>query len=177
MNFLKIHYQKVIQRDLILTELVNTTCSLSGPTKFILSIGGEDVDESYVLSSLFVLKYLTGQHPFVIRKNVYQLNKGEALGGKLTLRGFCMYTFLYRLLFEILPRRKYFKGFKDPSHNKTFSFVIEDIFSFEELNPILMYLEQLNSIQCQLYFNTENKNEVKVIGQGLFFCWSSNQKL
>ena len=167
MNFLKLHYEEVVRRDLILTEVVETTFHLSAPTKFILSTGGENINEVSTVSSLFVLKHLTSYDPYIIRQDVYNLNKGEAVGGKLTLRKSAMYNLLFRLSFEILPQQKYFDGFKWPSDVKCFSFVIKDVLDLGEFNFALLFLESVKPLQCQLHCSTKKRNSLVTLSRGL----------
>ena len=82
-----------------------------------------------------------------------------------------MYNFISRLLFEVLPRTKHFEGFRFPQHDSSFSFVLKDIFAFEGLGSLFIYLDQLNFLQCQVHFTTKSKSEVSVLGQGLLFCF------
>nr|QWK44953.1 ribosomal protein L5 [Protohalopteris sp.] len=172
MCFLKMHYYEVVQRDMILTEIVENVSVLASPTKIILSFGGENIEESYVLSCIFSLFFICGQKPYFIRQKVNDLSDGEVLGGKLTLRGFSMYNFLYRLLFDILPYMKHFEGFRGPVHPNIFSFIIKDVFAFEGLGSFFLYLNLLGFLQCQVHFTTKNNIEVTMLGQSLFFCFS-----
>lgn len=171
MCFLKIHYYEVVQKDMILTEIVDTVSDLSSPTKVILSLGGENVEESYAISCIFSLFCLCGQKPYLIRQKVQSFSDGNVIGSKITLRGPSMYHFIYRLLFEILPRMKHFEGFRSPSHTNIFSFVLKDVLALEGLSSFFIYLDQLGSLQFQIHFTTTTKSEVVVLGQGLFFCF------
>lgn len=171
MCFLKIHYHEVVQRDMILTEIVETVSGLSSPTKVILSLGGNNNEENYVLSCIFFLFLACGKKPFFIRQKIHGFKDGGVIGGKLTLRRHSMYTFIFRLLFEILPRMKHFEGFRFPSHNSSFNFILKDIFVFDGLSSLFPYLDQLSSLQVQIHFTTKSKTEVSVLGQGLLFCF------
>jgi len=171
MCFLKNHYYEVVQRDMILTEIVETVSELSSPTKVILSLGGDYNEESYVMSCIFFLFCVCGKKPFFIRQKIQGFRDGNVIGGKLTLRKFYMYNFISRLLFEVLPRTKHFEGFRFPQHDSSFSFVLKDIFAFEGLGSLFIYLDQLNFLQCQVHFTTKSKSEVSVLGQGLLFCF------
>lgn len=165
------HYSEVVQRDMVLTEVVENVSVLASPKKIILSFGGENTDECYVLSCIFSLYFLSGQRPYIIRQKIQGFNDGEVMGGKLTLRKFSMYNFLYKILFEILPCMKHFEGFKIPGHQNVYSFIIKDVFACEGLGSLFSYLDLLGSIQCQIHFTTKNNKEVIALGQSLFFCF------
>jgi len=174
MHPFQIHYNKVVQPDLILSENVSTVAELSGPKKVSLCLGGDRSNDSYVVSSLAALNILTGQKPYVTRqKFVQHSNQGsrEAVGGKVTLRGISMYLFLYKLLFNVLPRIRQFEGLRTPAHEKIYCFLLKDMFAFEELVPLFPYFEDLGSLQCQFYFTTKSKAEAVVLGHSLQLCF------
>lgn len=173
------HYFDVVQKDLILTENVSTVSRLSSLKKVKLSLGGNSTEESYVISSLAALKIISNQTPYFIQQKFRQQKLSfvrEGVGGRLTLRGQKMYSFLYKLLFDVLPQTRQFEGLRTPAHKNIYCFVLKDIFSFKELVPLFPYLEDLNNLQCQFHFTTSNKAEVVVLGNGLQLCFLSSEK-
>jgi len=172
------HYNKVVQQDFILSGNVSTVAMLPRPKKISLSLGGDRSTDSYVVSSLAALNILTGQKPCVTQqKFVQQRNNSprEAVGGKVTLRGSSMYSFLYKLLFNVLPRIRQFEGLRSPAHEKVYCFLLKDMFAFEELVPLFPYFEDLGSLQCQFYFTTKSKAEAVVLGHSLKLCFLPNE--
>lgn len=177
MQFYQNHYYNVVQRDLILSENPSTASILLAPKKISLCLGGNSLDENYVIGSLAVLKIISGQKGyFTQRQLTYQRDNNfrEGVGGKVTLRGSSMYFFLYRLLFDVLPGTKQFEGLRAPAHNNTYCFVLKDIFTFQELVPLFPYFEDLDSLQCQFYFTTKTKDEIVTLGKGLQLCFLSS---
>ena len=127
------HYYNVVQKDLILSENLSTVSLLPAPKKISLCLGGDSVDENYVIGSLAVLKIITGQMPyFTQQKPARYKNIGskEGVGGKITLRRSNMYAFLYNLLFDVLPIIKQFEGLRSPAYENVYCFLLKDIFSF-----------------------------------------------
>lgn len=168
------HYFNVVQRDLILSENLSTVSTLSSIKKVNLCLGGNSSEENYVIASLAALKIITNQTPYYIQqKFIQQKSKSakEAVGGKLTLRREKMYSFLYKLLFDVLPQIRQFEGLRTPAHKNIYCFVLKDIFVFQELVPLFPYFEELNNFQCQVHFTTNNKDEVTILGNGLQFCF------
>lgn len=168
------HYFDVVQKDLILTENISTVSKLSELKKVKLSLGGNSSEESYVIASFASLKIITGQTPYFTQQKFTQqkLNSvREGVGGKLTLRRQKMYSFLYKLLFDVLPQIRQFEGLRAPAHKNIYCFVLKDIFTFKELVPLFPYLEDLNNLQCQFHFTTKNKAEVTVLGNSLQLCF------
>ena len=173
------HYYDVVQKDLILSNNLSTASLLPVQKKISLCLGGDSIDESYVIASLATLKIITGQMPYFIQQRpIHQKNIGsrESVGGKITLRGSNMYAFLYKLLFDVLPRIKQFEGFRYPAHKNIYCFLLKDIFAFQELVPLFPYFENLGSLQCQFHFTTKTKNEVIALGNGLQLCFIPNEK-
>nr|YP_011008048.1 ribosomal protein L5 [Desmarestia aculeata]WBP69914.1 ribosomal protein L5 [Desmarestia aculeata] len=178
MHPFQIHYNKVIQQDLILSENTSAAAMLPSPKKVSLCLGGSRSDDNYVIASLAALNILTGQKPFVTQqKFVQQRDRSprEAVGGKVTLRGSSMYIFWYKLLFNVLPRIRQFEGLRAPAHEKIYCFLLKDMFAFEELVPLFPYFEDLGSLQCQFYFTTKSKAEAVVLGHSLKLCLLPNE--
>lgn len=174
------HYYDVVQRDLILSENLSTVSLLSAPKKVGLCLGGDSTDEAYVISSLAALKIISGQMPrYTQQQDLAHQKAGgarEGVGGKVTLRGSAMYSFLYRLLFDVLPHIRQFEGLGVPAHNSVYSFLLRDVFSFQELVPLFPYFEDLGSLQCQFHFTTKTKAEVVSLGHGLQLCFLLGEK-
>ncbi len=168
------HYYKVVQRDLVLSDNLSTVGRLPKPRKLILSLGGNSSEESYAIAAIAALNIITGQKPYLTQqKPVRQKiqSSREVVGGKLVLRGSKMYNFLYKLLFDVLPRMRQFEGLQLPAHENVYCFVLKDVFVFEELVPLFPYFEELGSFQCQFHFTTKNKAEVAVLGNSMQLCF------
>lgn len=174
MHLFQIHYNKIVQQDLILSENVSTVLVLPRQKKICLGLGGDSSNDSYVVSSLGALKILTGQKPYVTQQKLVQkINRSarEAIGGKITLRGCVMYSFLQKLLYNVLPRIRQFEGLRAPAHTNVYCFMLKDMFAFEELVPLFPYFENLSHLQCQFHFTTKSKSEAAVLGQSLQLCF------
>lgn len=173
------HYYDVVQKDLILSENLSTTSLLPAPKKISLCLGGDSVNENYVIGCLATLKIITGQMPYFTQQRLTHpknIGSKEGVGGKITLRGSNMYAFLYKLLFDVLPRIKQFEGLRSPAHKNIYCFLLKDIFTFQELVPLFPYFEDLGSLQCQFHFTTKTRNEVVVLGSSLQLCFIPNEK-
>lgn len=175
----KRHYYEIVQQDLILSENISTTSLLPAPKKVALCLGGESLDEKYVVSCLGALTIIGGQKPYFIQQKLSQQKNNslrESVGGKITLRRAQMYLFLHKLLFHVLPRVRQFEGLRAPAHDNIYCFILKDIFSFEELVPLFPYFEEVSSLQCQFHFSTKDKTETSVLGHSLQICFFSNGK-
>lgn len=174
MNLFQKHYYNVVQRDLVLSENISTVSLIPAPKKISLCLGGENTKRDDVISSVSVLKIISGQHPYLTQeKNKKQKinSSNEAVGGKVTLRKSNMYTLWYKILFGVLPQVKQFEGLTRPAHKSVYCFRIKDIFVFQELVPLFPYFENVKCIQFQYHFDTETKDQVLVLGRGLQLCF------
>nr|YP_010372548.1 ribosomal protein L7 [Myagropsis myagroides]UPE50185.1 ribosomal protein L7 [Myagropsis myagroides] len=175
MHLYQNHYFNVVQRDFLLCSSVATSSMLPIPKKICLYLGTPGVNNSSVVSALCALKIITGQRPQVIQEKIkvirYKKGKIYAVGCKVTLRGLQLYNFLFKLLFNVLPRIRQFDGLKLPSHQSVYCFVLKDIFAFEELIPLFPYFETLNHLKCQVFFGTNTKEDMLFLGNSMQLCF------
>ena len=170
MKILKYHYYNIVETDLILTEHINSSFVLPKFKKIVISTGGENNTENYIMSSLFVLDYISNQKPVVTcrkdKKNSF------IVGGKVTLRKSMMFLFLFKMLFEVLPSIKSFEGFKYPSHKNTFMFTLKDVFVFNGLSTMVPVLDNSACfIKVQLFTTTKNQHHLFKLGRLSLICF------
>nr|YP_009341732.1 ribosomal protein L5 [Sargassum aquifolium]YP_010401941.1 ribosomal protein L5 [Sargassum feldmannii]ALE29498.1 ribosomal protein L5 [Sargassum aquifolium]UQV81116.1 ribosomal protein L5 [Sargassum feldmannii] len=175
MHLYQNHYFSVVQPDFILCGNVATSSVLPTPKKICLYLRTPGVNNSSVISSLCALKIITGERPHVVpeKLKIKRHKKGKicAVGCKVTLRGLQFYNFLFKLLFNVLPRIRQFEGLKLPSHQSVYCFVLKDIFAFEELIPLFPYFETVNCFKCQVFFGTNSKEDMLFLGNSLQLCF------
>ena len=137
--------------------------------KMSVYLGNERADSICIVSYFAGLKNISGQTPLLIKKNTFSQFGGNRniVGGKVTLRGYRPYSFIYKLLFDAFPGIRQFDGLKLPAHSSIYCFVSKDIFVFEELIPMFLYFEDLSHLQCQFYFSTNNRLDIFFLGNSL----------
>ena len=87
-----------------------------GIQKVVVNIGvGEAIDNAKALDGAVEdLRIITGQQPLITkaRKSIatFKLREGRAIGAKVTLRGYKMWSILDRLINIALPRIRDFRG-------------------------------------------------------------------
>jgi large subunit ribosomal protein L5 len=85
-------------------------------SKIVVNIGvGEAIDNPRALDGAVEdLRVITGQQPVVTRARksiaAFKLREGRAIGAKVTLRGYRMWSMLDRLVNIALPRTRDFRG-------------------------------------------------------------------
>lgn len=163
------HYQQILEKDFILTNNLTTIHLLPKVSKIIITCGGEELNTTSMLSSVLALKFLTGQKPFLTFKEGNRFNRDTIVGGKLTLRKFKLFAFIYKLLIEFLPNLNHFEGFNLAAHPKIYTFFIKNVYSFDELSFHFALFKEIKSFTCQFHFTTQNSLEVNAFGRSFLF--------
>jgi len=115
MSVLKERYEELIP-DLMKSLNMTNIMDVPRIEKIVVNIGvGEAIDNAKALeAAVGDLTIITGQKPIVTRarKSVanFKLREGVAIGTKVTLRGYHMWSFLDRLMNVALPRVRDFRG-------------------------------------------------------------------
>src|SRR3989304_2935582 len=109
-------YKKEVVLQLINKFNYKNKLSLPKIQKIVVNMGvGRAVDNKKLIEEATKhLTIVTGQKPLVSVGNKaiagFKLRKGQAIGGKVTLRGKRMFEFLDRLISIVLPRIRDFRG-------------------------------------------------------------------
>jgi len=165
MNSLEQHYIHVVQKDLILSENASAVSKLPGPYTIVINLGGGS-SEDCVISSLAALYLITGEKPEISHQN--RKFTDEVVEAKATLRGFAMYSFFYQLLQNVFPRIRQLE-LRPILHENEYTFLLEDIFSFEDLLFLYPYFEELRYLQCRFKFKSGVVGTATVLGNGMQF--------
>ena len=146
MNRLKERYKKEILPKLMKEHNYHSVMEVPKIDKIVINMGvGEGSHNSKALeAALKDLETLSGQKPIVTkaRKSIagFKLREGQAIGGKVTLRGERMYNFLDKLINIGLPRVRDFRGLSpkafDGRGNYTIGIKEQLIFSEIEFDDV-----------------------------------------
>ena len=79
-----------------------------------------------IVSYFAGLKIISCQTPLLIKKNTFSQFGGnrDIVGGKVTLRGYRPYSFIYKLLFDVFPDIRQFDGLKLPAHSSKYIIIV-----------------------------------------------------
>jgi len=170
---IKDRYQKAIKT--LMSEL-NITNLMAVPKlqKVVVNIGFGKVREQSGLTDRLIkdLAKITGQKPIITksRKSIagFKVQKNQAVGFKVTLRGKRMYDFIDRLLNSVLPAIRDFRGLKsstvDQSGNLQIGLAEHTIFPEIGFGEI----EKAHGIQITMVPDTRDRKKAlalyKVIG-------------
>lgn len=166
--FLKIHYDNVVQKDLVLTSNPLVYTEISKPTKLLLFTRTLEADNVSVLPGVLAVECVGHQKPYLLCSSTTMSSK--VVGCKITLRKKNLYNFLFNLNFRALPKTKQFEGFRFFIESNIFSFSLKDVLSFDELVPFVKFFGNLGYLHCQLHFYSKNNKDILFLGRSIFLC-------
>lgn len=167
MYILEFYYEYIIKHDLINKFNYYNVKNIPKIKKVILNFGCS----SYKLKSIapaFLFLELLAHKTSVLTKNkkaniFLKIKKGTPIGCSLILTKVQMYKFLFKLILEILPSLKNFKGIfytiKKLKPN-SFSFYIKDLIILKEFNPHFHLFKNLPALNITIITNTKTSTEL-----------------
>ena len=143
-------------------------------TKLVVNVGvGEALDNPKALDAVVNdLRIITGQQPTITRARksiaTYKLREGRAIGAKVTLRGFKMWSLLDRILNLALPRIRDFRGVStrhfDGRGNYTIGFREQLVFPEIDLDKIDKVRGFEVSIVTTAHSDEEGRRLLRLLG-------------
>jgi large subunit ribosomal protein L5 len=167
MNILEYYYKKIIIYDLINKFSYNNLKRVPKLKKIILNFGCKNSEIKNLSASLISLELIASYKNVELTKskraNVFiKIRKGHPVGCKVVLRKNKMYNFFFKLLTEVLPVLKEFKGISLNKKIETtsFSFTLQSLVSFKELETNFYLFTDLPPLNINLITNTKTKEEL-----------------
>nr|YP_009485525.1 ribosomal protein L5 [Nitzschia alba]AVR57589.1 ribosomal protein L5 [Nitzschia alba] len=166
MSILENYYKKVIQYDLINKFFYTHLNEIPQLKKIILNFGCKHFEVRNIASALLSLELVTMKQGSLVkskRSNILlKIRKGNPVGCVVVLKKNMMYTFLFKLLSDVFPSLKDFKGISVPKKLgvTSFSFTLKDLISFKELEKQFYLFINLPPLNVTLVTNTKTKEEL-----------------
>lgn len=166
MNPLENYYKKVIRYDLINKFLYHSLGDVPELKKIILNFGCKSFVIKNIAASLVALELITTKQGTVTkakRPNILlKVRKGHPVGCVVVLTKIKMYGFFLKLLTQVFPNLKDFKGVKVSKKlkNRSFSLTLIDLINFEELEKQFYLFTNLPPLNIILITNTKNQKEL-----------------
>ena len=165
-NYLLEQYNDQYRLDLLTKCNVKSEFEIPKIKKIVVNMGLKELisNKNHILPAFFSLLLITGQKPVPTkaRKSIamFKLRKGFFSGLKVTLRGYLMYHFLFKLIMIILPKNKDFKKFtvKQLDKNGNFSLGIDNIFLFPEIEKQLDNNQSVKPYGLDITIVTDKKD-------------------
>jgi large subunit ribosomal protein L5 len=169
------HYKNnQLTRDLLLKGTSQNVMNCPKLDKISLSLTTKEalINSNKLLIPLMLLKLITGQKPKITkaRKSIaqFKLRQGKAIGCKVTLRNKMMYSFLDKIIYNILPQIIELKTEKIMVNFNSLTIGIEDISVFSELENQYEFLKNTQGLNINLSVkNNKSKNKPKYLFSGL----------
>jgi len=166
MNLLENYYKKVIRYDLINRFLYTHLNDIPKLKKIILNFGCKSFEIKNIVTSLFALELITLKQATVTKSKraniLLKIRKGYPVGCMVVLTKAEMYTFFVKLLIEIFPNLKDFKGLNllQKEEVKSFSLTLMDLITFKELEKQFYLFANLPPLNIVIVTNTKTQKEL-----------------
>ena len=166
MNLLENYYKKVIRYDLINKFFYYNLNDIPELKKIILNFGCKSFALKTIASSLLALELVTTKQGTITkakRANILlKVRKGYPVGCLVVLKKAKMYNFFFKLLTEVFPNLKDFKGINISKKLKgnSFSLTLTDLINFKELEKQFYLFTNLPPLNIILVTNTKTRKEL-----------------
>lgn len=180
MHFFEHYYENIIRYDLLNKFAYKNIQQLPKLKKIVLSFKCRNSDSNQLISSLVALELITSQKPIIIKSKIsnisFKIRKGNPVGCKLVLRKTSMYIFFARFLLQLLPNYKILKNISSQnfkSIKKSFSFEINKILFFPELENQYQFFNRLGNLQIIIVTNSKTYKELIFLLKSFKFFFNS----
>jgi large subunit ribosomal protein L5 len=166
MSILENYYKKVIRYDLINKYIYSALKEVPELKKIILNFGCKNFELRNIASAFLSLVLITLKKGVLTqskRANILlKVRKGYPVGCAVVLTKSKMYTFLFKLLVDVFPNLKDFKGViaSKKLKNSSFSFTLKDLISFDELEKLFYLFTNLPPLNITLIISAKTKEEL-----------------
>jgi len=166
MNLLENYYKKVIRYDLINKFSYHNLSDIPELKKIVLNFGCKSFAIKDIAASLSALELITTKQGTVTkakRPNIMlKVRKGHPVGCVVILTKIKMYNFFFKLITQVFPNLKDFKGIKVSKKlkNKSFSLTLIDLINFEELEKQFYLFTNLPPLNIILVTNAKSRKEL-----------------
>ena len=166
MSLLENYYKKVIKYDLINKFFYNQLKDIPELKKIILNFGCKNFEIENIAAALISLELITTKQATVTKSKraniLLKVRKGYPVGCIVVLTKSKMYEFFFKLLTEVFPNLKDFKGIKVSKNlkNKSFSLTLLDLISFKELEKQFYLFTNLPPLNIILVTNAKSRKEL-----------------
>ena len=166
MSLLENYYKKVIKYDLINKFFYSQLKDIPELKKIILNFGCKNFEIKNIAAALISLELITTKQATVTKSKraniLLKVRKGYPVGCIVVLTKSKMYQFFFKLLTEVFPNLKDFKGIKVSKNlkNKSFSLTLLDLINFKELEKQFYLFTNLPPLNIILVTNAKSRKEL-----------------
>ena len=166
MNILENYYKKVIRYDLLNKFLYNRIEDIPQLKKIVLNFGCKSFDMRNLAVSLLSLELITGQKGVLTKSKraniLLKIRKGNPVGCMVVLKKNKMYDFTFKLLIDVFPNLRDFRGIHVAKklNMTSLSFTLIDLISFKELEKQFYLFSNLPPLNVTFVTNAKSKKEL-----------------
>lgn len=160
MHIFKNYYNNVIKYDLINKFYYHNHKQIPKIINIVLNFNFKSLNVKNLVSSLVALELITMKKGIVLTSKksniVLKIRKGNPTGCKITLKKNYVHIFFFRLISEIFPNIKLFKGFyvKNLVNSNSFIFKIKKTLFIYELEKYYQFFKDLPFIEINIITNS-----------------------
>jgi len=166
MSILENYYKKVIRHDLLNKFSYNRVEDIPKLKKIVLNFGCKNSDIRNLAVSLLSLELVTGQKGFLTKSKraniLLKIRKGNPVGCMVVLKKNKMYDFTFKLLTDVFPNLRDFKGIyiAKKLNITSLSFTLVDLISFKELEKQFYLFSNLPPLNVTIVTDARSKKEL-----------------
>lgn len=172
MNFFKTYYKRIIAQDLTNKFIFTNNKKIPKLKKITLNFGCKNVSMQKFATTILALEIISlkkGTITITKKPNVIlKIQKGQPAGCKVELKHKHIYAFLTKLMIEIIPKLKNFRGLKVKKQMYNFFFKIPGneiiLKEFENQYPLFANLPTLD---INIFTNTKNSKELIFLAKAI----------
>jgi large subunit ribosomal protein L5 len=156
MQILKNYYNNIIKYDLINKFYYKNHKQIPKIVSIILSFNCKNLNTKNLISSLIALELISTKKGVILTSNKsnisLKIRKGNPTGCKVTLKKIEMHIFFFRLITEVFPNIKLFKGFKNYSNysSNSFLFKINKTLFVSDLEKHYLFFKDLPNLEINI---------------------------
>ena len=166
MYILEFFYEKIIKHDLINKFSYSNVNDIPKLQKIILNFGCNSHNIKNISAALLSLELISQKYGKLTKTKksniILKIKKGAPIGCYVVLKKTKMYKCLFKLVLDVFPVLKNFKGIlinKNDKKINSVSFYIEDVVALKELNKHFYIFKNLPALNVTLVTNTKTKKE------------------
>ena len=170
MYILEHYYEYIIKQDLLNKFNYLNVKNVPNLKKIILNFGCSNHRIKNIAPAVLMLELLSNKLSKLTKTKksnvLLKIKRGTPVGCCLVLKKTKMYIFLFKLLIDILPELKNFKGAPITSNEKncnSFSLYIKDLALLKEFSMHFHFFSKLPPLSITLVTNAKTKTELKYL--------------
>ena len=168
MNIIKNYQRQILKIDCLNKFNYKNVNEIFKIKKIILNFNCKNYDIKKLSVAVLALELITVKKSTMTKsKKISSINlkikKGQPVGCKVILEKKKLEIFLFKFLNKILPELKHFNGLTQTRNKNSFSFSLNDLVNFDELNTNFYLFSSLPTLNIITICNTNSVKELSFL--------------